>query len=256
MVALSASRDGSYISPRAELGSRVRIGAGVQLFGKVIVGDDVIIDANVTLGYPCASTIRKRLPEGRFASAEELLDDAVSETTEIGTGAILRRFCVIYEGVKTGPGLDCAHHVTIREHCDLGRGVELGPFTYIKRDCQVGDHSRIAGELCDRTIVGRYCTVFGRTVHKFYAGISGLKEESPRLEDGVVIGREACIVGPIIVDRLSLVGAGSVVTRSVDQKLVVVGNPARVLREREREEAVDLWEKVESLKQNLGRCAP
>lgn len=247
MEPIEASRNGSYISPRAVLGRRVRIGAGAQLFGNVIVGDDVIIDANVTLGYPSVNAIRKRMPDERFKSAEELLDDAASVTTEVGAGSILRRFCVIYEGVKTGPMLDCAHNVVIREHCTLGQNVELGPFTYIKQDCQVGDHSRIAGELCDRTIVGRYCTVYGRTVHKFYSGISGLKEESPRLEDGVVVGREACVIGPVIIERLSLVGAGSVVTKSVDEKLVVVGNPARMLREREREEAVELWERVESV---------
>ena len=238
---------GTYISPRAVLGRRVRIGQGTQLFGNVIIGDDVIIDANVTLGYPSADAIRKRLPEDSFQTTEELLEDAASETTEVGEGSIVRRFCVIYEGVTAGPRLDCAHYVTVRERCTLERNVELGPFTYIKRECQIGEYSRIAGEICDRTVVGRYCTVYGRTIHKFYSGISGLKEESPRIEDGVIVGREACVVGPVTVERLSLIGAGSVVTHSIEEKSVVVGNPARVLRQREREEAVELWEKVEGL---------
>jgi serine acetyltransferase len=237
----------TYISPHVVLGSRVHIGVGAQLFGRVEVGDDTIIDSYVTIGYPRVESIRARQVNSNFESVAKLLDDASSSATEIGANSIIRRSSVIYEGVTAGEGFDCAHQVTVREGCSLGCNVDLGPSAYIKSDCQVGDYSRIASELCDRTIVGRYCTVYGRTIHKFYSGISGLKEESPILEDGAVVGREACVIGSVIVGRLSLVGAGSLVTRSVKEKSVVVGNPARFLRPREREEAVELWERVEGL---------
>jgi UDP-3-O-[3-hydroxymyristoyl] glucosamine N-acyltransferase len=53
-----ARAGGGYISCRAEIGERVRISASARLFGNVIVGDDTVIDANVTLGYPSVDAIR------------------------------------------------------------------------------------------------------------------------------------------------------------------------------------------------------
>jgi serine acetyltransferase len=235
----------SYISPRAELGKRVRIGAGVQIFGNVTIGDDTVIDADVTLGYPKDEAIRRFLGHDGLGTPEELLEYATSKPTFIGPGSLVRRFSVFYEGVKIGEQLDCAHGVIIREGCSLGDMVELGPLTYIKSDAKIGDSTRIAGLICDRATIGRHCTVYGSVIHKFLSGISGMKEDSPVLEDGVVVGREACVVGPVTVGRLSLIGAGSVVTHSVEEKSVAAGNPARILRHRERAEAAELWTRIE-----------
>jgi acetyltransferase-like isoleucine patch superfamily enzyme len=235
----------SYISPRAELGMRVRLGQGIQIFGHVIIGDDTIVDADVTLGYPTAASVKARLHGENLITSEDFLDQATTKSTVIGQGSLIRRFSVIYEGVAVGERLDCAHQVVIREGCVLADNVELGTMTYLKSAVQIGEHSLISGQVCDRTRVGRHCTIHGNIVHKFSAGISGLKEQSASIEDGVVIGRGALVVGEVSIKKLSLVGAGSVVTHSVAEKTVVVGNPARFLRDRRKAECRELWERVE-----------
>jgi len=238
-----ARAGGGYISGRAEIGERVHISASARVFGNVIIGDDSVIDANVTLGYPTVDAIRACLGSGS-STAEELLDQAAKKTTIIGPNSLVRGFTVIYEDVSIGEKLDCAHDVVVREGSSLGVGVELGPQAYIKSDAKIGDHCRIAGVICDRAIVGKHCTVYGDVIHKFTSGISGMKEESPTLEDGVVVGRQACVIGPITIGRLSLVGAGAIVTHSIQEESVVAGNPARSLRSREWAEAAELWARV------------
>ncbi len=49
----------------------------------------------------------------------------------------------------------------------------------------------------------------------------------PTLEDNVVVGSGAQILGPIIIKKNSLVGANAVVTKDVPEKAVMIGIPAR-----------------------------
>lgn len=53
--------------------------------------------------------------------------------------------------------------------------------------------------------------------------------EAPTICDGVDVGANVVIIGPVTIGKAARIGAGSVVTRSVDEGLTVVGNPARPL---------------------------
>ena len=55
----------------------------------------------------------------------------------------------------------------------------------------------------------------------------------PTLEDGVIIGSGAQVLGPIVVGRNARVGANAVVTKDVAAGTTVVGIPARVVQPRE-----------------------
>ena len=244
----TVDHNGSFISPLAEIGDGVRLGTSVKIYGRVRVGDRTWIDSGVTLGYPQATDIAaaRQAGDDEFLELDDALHSAANNETVIGADSLVRSGSVIYDGVYTGPRLDCAHHVIVREQCVLGSNVELGPLAYLKRDCRVGDRSRIAAEICDRTVVGRCCTVYGRTAHEFKSGVSGVIEDAPILADGVVIGREAVVIGPVHIGQLALVGAGAMVTGSVDPEMVVVGNPARNLRPRSQEEAPELWRRVKN----------
>ena len=49
----------------------------------------------------------------------------------------------------------------------------------------------------------------------------------PTLEDNVVIGSGAQILGPITIGKNSLIGSNSVVTKNVPEKSVMAGIPAK-----------------------------
>ena len=60
------------------------------------------------------------------------------------------------------------------------------------------------------------------------------QEGVPSLGDSVDVGVNAVILGPIIIGNGAVIGAGSVVIRSVEAGDVVAGNPARLIRRIER----------------------
>ena len=237
--------NGVYVSPRAQLGAGVRLGSGVKIYGPARIGEGTWLDTGVVIGYPAAEEVAElRNASGACRDLDEAFDAITSNSTTLGARSFVRTGSVIYSGVEIGDQLDCAHHVVVREGCWLGSSVELGPFAYLKRDCRVGHYTRIATELCDRTYVGQHCSIYGRTSHKFLSGISGLVEDAPAVRDGVVVGRDAIVIGGIEIGELAYVAAGAVVTQTVGPETVVAGNPARFLRERKRDEAPDLWQRV------------
>ncbi|MEK9753027.1 MAG: serine acetyltransferase, partial [Rhodospirillaceae bacterium] len=63
------------------------------------------------------------------------------------------------------------------------------------------------------------------------------RKRHPTLEDGVIVGSGAQILGPIIVGAHARVGANSVVTRDVPSSVTAVGVPAKVVMPRDREKA-------------------
>lgn len=55
---------------------------------------------------------------------------------------------------------------------------------------------------------------------------------APVIEDGVVIGAGACVLGPIRIGRGAVIGANSVVLTSVAPDATVVGIPAREIQQK------------------------
>ena len=49
----------------------------------------------------------------------------------------------------------------------------------------------------------------------------------PTLEENVVVGSGAQILGPIVIGKNSLIGANAVVTKDVAEKSIMAGNPAK-----------------------------
>ena len=64
----------------------------------------------------------------------------------------------------------------------------------------------------------------------------GLKRH-PTLEDGVIVGSGAQILGPIVVGAHARIGANSVVTKDVLSSVTAVGIPARAVMPRDRDKA-------------------
>lgn len=87
-----------------------------------------------------------------------------------------------------------------------------------------------AGEIliAPKVVIGDDCFISGRcTVGvKFNDSSKGV----PVISDGVKIGIGAVMAGDIKIGRNSIIGANAVVTKSVPDNVVVVGNPARVIK--------------------------
>ncbi|MDJ0352031.1 hypothetical protein [Pseudarthrobacter sp. PH31-O2] len=81
-------------------------------------------------------------------------------------------------------------------------------------------------------VIGRGVTLRQNTTIGAKPGLG-----APKLLDGVDVGANSVIIGNITIGENSVVGAGAVVTVSIPENSIVVGNPARILRVRELDES-------------------
>ena len=136
----------------------------------------------------------------------------------------------------------CGENVTLYEpsnlyDCVLGNGVFVGPFVEIQGHTCIGDESKIQSHtfICEYVSIGERCFI-GHGVmfanDMFRDGKPNADRNSwGRITVGndVSIGSGATILAVSICDGV-VIGAGSVVTKSITEKGVYAGNPARLLR--------------------------
>lgn len=121
--------------------------------------------------------------------------------------------------------------------CELGDDVFIGPFVEIQRHTRIGRGTKVQSHtfICEHVTVGEGCFI-GHGV-MFANDMSRSGGPDPDREnwgrimigDGVSIGSGATILAVSVCDG-AVIGAGSVVTKSITEKGVYAGNPARLLR--------------------------
>jgi len=127
--------------------------------------------------------------------------------------------------------------------CKFGDDVRVGPFTEIQRGVIIGSRVKISSHvfICTGVTIGddvfighsvAFCNdVFPRSsVDGKLKGSTDWLLEEVKVGDGVSIGTGAVILPGIVIGDHAMVGAGAVVTRNVEERTVVVGNPARFVR--------------------------
>lgn len=115
--------------------------------------------------------------------------------------------------------------------CDYGSNIEIGARTFVNTNCVVLDSNRVM--IGDDVMLGPAVQVYAAT-HPLdpELRISGREYGVPvEIRDRAWIGGGA-ILGPgVTVGEGATVGAGAVVIRDIPPRVVVAGNPARVIRE-------------------------
>lgn len=131
-----------------------------------------------------------------------------------------------------------AYGCSIDEGSKIGTFVEIQKGASIGKNCKISSHSFICEgvHIADNVFIGHNVTFindkFPRATNG--DGIPQTEEdwncESTYIEDGASIGSSATLLCGITIGRGAIVGAGSVVTKSVPENAVVAGNPAKVIK--------------------------
>ncbi len=119
-------------------------------------------------------------------------------------------------------------------YCVYGQHIHLGDHVYVNVLCTILDCNEV--HIGDHVMIGPHVQIY-TPAHdlRAQARIQGWEVARPVvIEDNVWIGGGAILLPGVTIGRNAVVGAGSVVSRSVTANTVVAGNPARVLREIEQ----------------------
>ncbi|MEO5917781.1 MAG: sugar O-acetyltransferase [Luteolibacter sp.] len=128
--------------------------------------------------------------------------------------------------------LCCATDATIQPpfHCDYGTNITLGSNVYFNFNCIVLDVMPVV--IGDNTLLGPAVQIYTAT-HPLDAmeRRGGLESAKPiTIGSDVWIGGGAIICPGVTIGDRSVIGAGSVVTKSIPADVIAAGNPCRVLR--------------------------
>jgi len=157
--------------------------------------------------------------------------------TEIGDGTIISTGAVVFAGTTLGARVIVGDQACVRERVEVGDDVVIGRGVLVENDTTIGALTKIQADayitaystLEDNVFVAP-CVV---TTNDNFMGRTERRHDlikGPTIRSGARVGGGAILCPGIEVGEEAFVGAGAVVTKDVDARMLVVGNPTRVLR--------------------------
>ena len=195
------------------------VGEGCRILDYAVVGKQPVLSPRST------------------TAAEELPPLVLGPGTVVSTGAI------VFAGTTVGERVIVGDQACVRERCTIGDDVVVGRGSLVENDTQVGARTKIQADayvtaysLLEEDVFIAPCVV---TANDNFMGRTEKRHalrRGPTVRRGARIGAAAVLLPGIEVGEEAFVGAGAVVLRDVPARAVMVGNPARQLREVSDEE--------------------
>ena len=138
----------------------------------------------------------------------------IGKKINIGNNVIIKSFshlesCKIENRVEVGP------YARIRPETILKEGSKIGNFVEVKKSI-VGKKSKVNHlSYIGDTTIGKSSNIGAGTITCNYDGV---KKSKTKIKDNVFIGSNSALVAPVTIEEKSIVGAGSVITKSVKKK--------------------------------------
>jgi UDP-2-acetamido-3-amino-2,3-dideoxy-glucuronate N-acetyltransferase len=223
------------------VGDGVELPADVELGGNVVIHAGTVLEAGARLQD--GAVVGKPLALGPHSSASrEPPPPAV-----IGAGATVAAGAVVVAGARIGARAFVGDQAHVRERAVVGEESAIGRGSQVDVDVTVGARVRVQTGcyLAGRSMVEDDVFVAPGvvTTNDRHATRHGPEYE---LEGAVLrracrIGAGAVLLPGVEVGEEAFVGAGAVVTRDVPARTVVMGVPARVVREVPEEDLLERW---------------
>jgi len=201
------------------------------VFPGTVIGDGCrILDHAVVGKQPTLST--------RSTATQQELPPA-----ELGPGTIVSTGAIVFAGARLGARVVIGDQACVRERVTIGDDVVVGRGSLVENDTTIGTLTKIQAHayitaystLEDNVFVAP-CVVttndnfMGRTEQRH------AQRRGPTIRRGARVGGGAILCPAVEIGAEAYVGAGAVVVHDVPPRMLVVGNPARVLREVAAEE--------------------
>lgn len=217
------------------IGKNVVIGKDCKIGNFVVIHDDTVIGNGVVIGD---NAVIGRLPVRAKRSVTTQLVELPPLT--IGDECIIGSCTVIYRGAKIGKHVLLADSCQVREKSTVedetivGRNVTIENGCFVGRRCKLETNAYItAFSTVEEGCFIAPMVAFTNDRNAGRHGDKGGKIEikGPHVKRGARIGANATILPGLTLNEDCFVAAGSVVTKDVPKRMVVIGAPARVARE-------------------------
>lgn len=223
---------GLVLGDGVQLGDGVELGAHVVIHPDTVVGDGCRIQDGAVLGKPSSRSSKP---------GSELAPLVLGANVVVGCGAVVLRGAEIADGVFLGD------QSFVRELTSIGEGSTIGRGSAVDNDVVVGARVSVqtgvyltAGSIVeDDVFVGPGVTTTNDSAMGRHP--PGVPLRGATLRRACRIGGGAVICPGIEVGEEAFVAAGAVVAADVRPRAVVMGVPARVVREVGGEDLLERW---------------
>ena len=165
-----------------------------------------------------------------------------SKDTKIGKNVSIEPYVVIGKKVKihnnvTIHSFSHLENVKIENNVSVGPYARLRPGTILKSGSRVGNFVEVKKSIIEKgskinhlsyigdTSLGKNVNIGAGTITCNYDGV---KKNKTKIKDNVFIGSNTSLVAPITINEKSVVGAGSVITKSVRKKSLALTRSSQV----------------------------
>jgi len=226
--------------------SRPLLGEGVALAQDVSFGAYVVVHEGSAIGDGCAigdhAVLGKRPQLARHSSAR-----GEAGQLHLGAGVSVGTAAVVFAGARIADGAILGDQCFVRERSSVGEGSVIGRGSVVDNDVVVGARVRLQSNV--------YLTAFTTVEDDVFVGpgvvttnddtmarhAPGEPLRGALLRRACRIGAAAVLTPGVEVGEEAFVAAGALVTRDVPARAVVMGVPARVVREVRDADLLERW---------------
>jgi len=211
-----------------------------EVHSSAIVYEGTVLGEGVSVLEGAVVGKQPTLSPRSTAKREPLPPAVLGEGTIVSTGAI------VFAGTTIGARVILGDQSCVRERVEIGDDVVVGRGSLVENDTTIGAMTKIQADAyitaystLEEHVFIAPCVVttndnwMGRTDKRF-GNVAG-----PTIRRGARVGGGAILCPGIEIGEEAFVGAGAVVTKDVPPRAVVVGNPARVVREVPEDELLE-----------------
>ena len=165
-----------------------------------------------------------------------------SNDTKIGKNVTIEPYVVI------GPKVKIANNIIVKsfshlESCTIENKVEIGPYARIRPNTILREGSKIGNFVeVKKSTIGKKSKVshlsyigdseIGKSVNigagTITCNYDGVKKSKTKIKDNVFIGSNSSLVAPVTINKHSIVGAGSVITKNVKKKSLALTRTTQI----------------------------
>jgi acetyltransferase-like isoleucine patch superfamily enzyme len=156
---------------------------------------------------------------------------------QIGDGTVVSTGAVVFAGSQIGARVILGDQSCVRERVVIGDDVVIGRGSLVENDTTIGAMSKIQAEAyitaystLEEQVFIAPCVV---TTNDNFMGRTERRHalrKGPTIRRGARIGGGAILLPGVEIGEEAFVGAGAVVTKDIEARMLVVGSPARVMR--------------------------